>query len=199
MLGSHRKSNNEDIKAGETLFDFLKRKKKFALEQSITRSRRKENAHDNRQSIIESCSPKKNYEDTSRTFRESSSNCQTARHADTSALTPKRVTFTENESKRGQTGRSSFVEMISPMRRRNQEETAAMSVPKTKEIDREHSQETFHRKNLNKSVGIMKSTLQKFINCGKDLKSKSHALFVELKPVLKFVEEGNNKNFARYR
>ena len=44
MFSSQRKSNNYgDIKSGETLFDFLKRKKKFALDQSFSKSRCKEN------------------------------------------------------------------------------------------------------------------------------------------------------------
>ena len=34
---------------------------------------------------------------------------------------------------------------------------------------------------------------------GKKIKDRSHTLFLELKPVLKVVEEGNNKNLSRYQ
>lgn len=42
----------------------------------------------------------------------------------------------------------------------------------------------------------MKETLLKFMSEGKTVKEKAHTLFVELKPILKFVEEGPNRNFA---
>ena len=63
MFSSQKKSNNYgDIKSGETLFDFLKRKKKFALDQSFSKSRCKENVSDNRQNIPDSISPRKKCE-----------------------------------------------------------------------------------------------------------------------------------------
>ena len=34
---------------------------------------------------------------------------------------------------------------------------------------------------------------------GKKIKDRSHALFLELKPIFKVVEEGNNKNLSRYK
>ena len=44
MHSARSKSNsNRDINPGETLFDFLKRKKKFALQSTLDRSRSKEN------------------------------------------------------------------------------------------------------------------------------------------------------------
>ena len=44
MLSSQKKNSNYgDIKNGETLFDFLKRKKKFELDRSFSKSRCKEN------------------------------------------------------------------------------------------------------------------------------------------------------------
>ena len=86
--------------------------------------------------------------------------------------------------------------MISPLKRRGsamerEKEPIAEEVPtRSLSKNKKSIQDVYTRKNLNNSLNVLKGTLQKFMESGKNLKDKSHSLFIELKPLLKLIEEG---------
>ena len=104
------------------------------------------------------------------------------------SLTPKRVRFAidnnkENDSRennRKATSRS-FVEMISPFKKRNDrsptpEPKGSVAEARNKTI--KSGKEHYSRKNLNDSVKTLKDTIQNFIETGKNMKEKAHSIFV---------------------
>lgn len=49
---------------------------------------------------------------------------------------------------------------------------------------------------MNDSLQLLKNTVIKLVEEGETVKKKAHTLAIEIRPLLKFVEEGLNGNMA---
>ena len=44
----------------------------------------------------------------------------------------------------------------------------------------------YTRRNLNEKITLLKDTIHRYIETGKNVKDKTHTMFIDLKPILKF-------------
>ena len=113
-------------------------------------------------------------------------------------MTPRKVNFKEDtdqglEKKHGK----SFIEMISPIKKRYSIEYTSQELADPQPSVSKNLNKTFTRKNMNESMLMVKNMMISLAEEGQEIKQKTHTLAVEIRPLLKYIEDGSNGCMAQ--
>lgn len=200
--GSKQQMNRDGVGENETLFDFLKRKKKYNLENTLNKTLFQQSLTKKKIEPPTEDEPLRD-ERTRATHYQSNND---PKKATRETITPKKIEFDDpkrNKSTLKETSQpqnapnqgKSFLSMISPLKSRgppavDYENDNKENIPRSNKKTVKPT-DSYSKQNVTKSINAIKDTVNSLTANIKNLKEKTHGLVIQFNPFFNHIADSN--------